>query len=245
MHDLPFFPKSVLSCSISHACSLYAKKEKALPMSNLSGHFIPSFCNSPKTVLLAALPWFYSSAHHISTEDFFTYKSQPHSWAGLDISGGWSRAILSKLAIIFYSTMFYSRDLGLLWQHLHPFTMEEKPQTPLFFCFSERLKSFACFLPWRIINHQEMMHSFDTSLGSHADWYQQEQQASPEHMCKYSRIANTKDKHSWTKQLCWREGNACKWCFAVLPALRSPLYSITWSFTQRSISMPLKLPHRA
>lgn len=32
--------------------------------------------------------------------------------------------------------------------------------------------------------------------------YRQEQQASPEHMCKYSRIANNKDKHSWTKQLC-------------------------------------------
>lgn len=66
----------------------FAKKEKAL---YLICQVILSHPSGTLLVLLVPLPLFYSSAFRISAEGFFTYKTQPHSWAG-----GWSRATLSN-----------------------------------------------------------------------------------------------------------------------------------------------------
>lgn len=206
MHDLPFFPKPVLSFSIS---LVYYLDYHNLPRSKK-----PCLCLicqvllSHSSATLRQFCWQHFPCF-IPLPSIFQLRVSLHTKPNPTAEQGWTcqKDEARQHRVTGHSILFHSILLQGLGASLATLTStynveKEKPQTPLFFCFSGRLKSSACFLPWRIINHQEMMHSFDTSPGSHADRYRQEQQASPEHMCKYSRIANTKDKHSWAKQLC-------------------------------------------
>lgn len=240
MHDLPLFPKSVLSFSISHVCCLDGHN---LPRSKK-----PCLCLSCQVISshsAAILPIQFCWQHFpcfIPLPSMFQLRVSLHTKPNPTAEQDWTcqedeagQHWVTANSILFHSILL--QGLGAPLATLTPTQCTEREATNSFILlFLWKIKKFCLF--FTLENNKS---SGDDALlwhmlGSHADWYRQEQQASPEHMCKYSRIANTKDKHSWTKQLCWREGNVCKWCFAVLPALMSPLYSITWSFTQTNLS---------
>lgn len=139
----------------------FAKTEKALCLICL---VILSHSSGTLLVLLAPLPLFYSSSLHISAEGFFTYKTQPHSWAGLDMSGGWSRATLSNWPQCFIPQYFIPGTWGFF--SIHSKCAERKATNSFILLFLRKIKKFCLF--FTLENNKS---SGDDALLWHIPWF--------------------------------------------------------------------------
>lgn len=153
MHDLPLFPKSVLSFSISHVCCLdgHNLPRSKKPCLCLSCQVISSHSSAilPRQFCWQHFPCFIPLPSMFQLRVSLHTKPNPTAekdWTCQEDEAG--QHWVTAHSILFHSILLQGHGAPLATLTPTHNAQKEKPQTPLFFCFSGRLKSSACFLPW-------------------------------------------------------------------------------------------------